>query len=99
MKYLSYILNQNPIQPENFISDVRGLRELTTIAVLPAAVIGLVSFAVLIPGAGLMDSCRYIRLMSLRRNKRANLRKYANAVIISLGHEPTKDSIKLLIAA
>jgi len=26
------------------------------------------------------------------------LRKYATAVIISLGHEPTKDKINLLIA-
>lgn len=99
MKYLTYILSSNPIQPDNFISDKQGLKELTTLAVLPAAAIGLVSLAVLILGAGLMDSYRLIKLMSLRRNKRANLRRYATAVIISLGHEPTEEKINLLIAA
>lgn len=99
MKYLNYILCSNPIQPENFISDKRGLKELTIIVVLPASVVGLVSLAVLIPGAAGMDLYRFSKLIALRREKRANLRKYATAVIISLGHEPTKDKINLLIAA
>lgn len=98
MKYLNYILSSNPIQPDNFISDKQGLKELTTLAVLPAAVISLVFLAVLILGAGLMDSCRLIKLMSLRRKKRANLRRCATAVLISLGHEPTEEKINLLIA-
>jgi hypothetical protein len=46
-----------------------------------------------------MDLYRFSKLIALRREKRANLRKYATAVIISLGHEPTKDKINLLIAA
>lgn len=99
MKYLNYILSQNPIQPENFISDKRGLKELTIIVVLPASVVGLVFLAVLIPGAAGMDLYRFGKLIALRREKRANLRKYATAVIVSLGHEPTKDKINLLIAA
>ena len=98
MKYLTYILD-SPIQPESFIPETRGLRELTTLAVLPAAAVGLVFLAVLIPGAAVMDTARYIRLTSLRRNKRANLRNYARCVIISLGHEPTEEKIRLLIAA
>jgi len=98
MKYLNYILSSNPIQPDNFISDKQGLKELTILAVLPAAAIGLVFLAVLIPGAGLMDSYRLIKLMSLRRKKRANLRRCATAVLISLGHEPTEEKINLLIA-
>jgi len=98
MKYLNYTLSSNPIQPDNFISDKQGLKELTTLAVLPAAVISLVFLAVLILGAGLMDSCRLIKLMSLRRKKRANLRRCATAVLISLGHEPTEEKINLLIA-
>lgn len=98
MKYLTYILSSNPIQPDNFISDKQGLKELTTLAVLPAAAIGLVFLAVLIPGAAGMDLYRFGKLIALRREKRANLRKYATAVIISLGHEPTKDKINLLIA-
>ena len=97
MKYLTYILD-SPIQPESFISETRGLKELTTLAVIPAAAVGLVSLAVLIPGAAVMDTARYIKLTSLRRNKRANLRKYAIAVILSLGHEPTEEKINLLIA-
>lgn len=98
MKYLNYTLSSNPIQPDNFISDKQGLKELTTLAVLPAAVISLVFLAVLILGAGLMDSYRLIKLMSLRRKKRANLRRCATAVLISLGHEPTEEKINLLIA-
>ena len=98
MKYLTYILD-SPIQPESFISETKGLKELTTLAVIPAAAVGLVSLAVLIPGAAGMDLVRYVKLTSLRRNKRANLRKYAIAVILSLGHEPTEEKIKLLIAA
>jgi len=98
MKYLNYTLSSNPIQPDNFISDKQGLKELTTLAVLPAAVISFVFLAVLILGAGLMDSCRLIKLMSLRRKKRANLRRCATAVLISLGHEPTEEKINLLIA-
>ena len=98
MKYLTYILD-SPIQPDNFISETKGLKELTTLAVIPAAAVGLVSLAVLIPGAGLMDLYRLNKLIALRRNKRANLRKYATAVILSLGHEPTEEKIQLLIAA
>ena len=98
MKYLTYILD-SPIQPDNFISETKGLKELTTLAVLPAAAVGLVFLAVLIPGAAGMDLYRFGKLIALRREKRANLRKYATAVIISLGHEPTKDKINLLIAA
>lgn len=98
MKYLNYILD-SPIQPESFISETKGLKELTTLVVLPAAAVGLISLALLIPGAAVMDTARYVRLVSLRRNKRANLRKYARCVIISLGHEPTEEKIQLLIAA
>ena len=98
MKYLTYILD-SPIQPERFISDTKGLKELTTLAVIPASAVGLVFLAVLIPGAAVMDTARYVRLVSLRRNKRANLRNYARCVIVSLGHEPTEEKIQLLIAA
>jgi len=52
----------------------------------------------LIPGAAGMDLYRFGKLIALRRKKRANLLKYATAVIISLGQEPTKDKINLLIA-
>ena len=98
MKYLTYILD-SPFQPESFISETKGLKELTTLAVIPAAAVGLVFLAVLIPGAVGMDTARYIKLTSLRRNKRANLRNYARCVIVSLGHEPTEEKINLLIAA
>lgn len=88
MKYLRYIINDKPINPEN--AGIMGV---------PVGIVALPVLTVFLFGAGLMDSCRYIRLMSLRRNKRANLRKYATAVIISLGHEPTKTTIQLLITA
>lgn len=88
MKYLRYIINDKPINPEN--AGIMGV---------PVGIVALPVLTVFLFGAGLMDSCRYIRLMSLRRKKRAKLRKYATAVLISLGHKPTKTAIQLLITA
>ena len=99
MKYLAYILSERPVNPQSLIIEKRGLMQLTAIAVLPSAVIGLFFVAALTPGAAVMDLYRLYRLVAHRRNKRANLRKYATAVILSLGHEPTEEKIKLLIAA
>lgn len=99
MKYLTYILSERPVNPQSLIIEQRGLRQLTAIAVLPSTIVGLFFVAALTPGAAVMDTARLFRLIAHRRNKRANLRKYATAVIISLGHEPTKDKINLLIAA
>ena len=98
MKYLTYILS-SPVQPDTFIPDKPILKEAAVIVVIPAAVVGLFFVACMIPGAAGMDGIRLIRLMAHRRNKRANLRRYATNVIISLGHEPTEEKINLLIAA
>ena len=99
MKYLTYILSERPVNPQSLIIEKRGLRQLTAIAVLPSAVMGLLFVAALTPGAAVMDAVRLFRLIAHRRNKRANLRKYARCVIVSLGHEPTEEKINLLIAA
>ena len=90
MKYLNYILKSNPIQPDSFISDKRVLKELTTIAVIPPAAIGVVLLALLTPAAAGMDLYRFGKMIALKRQKRANLRNYAASVIVSLGHEPTE---------
>jgi len=99
MKYLTYILSSNPIQPDNFISDKQGLKELTTLAVLPAAAIGLVFLAVLIPGAGLMDLHRLTKLRYLQWKRKERRKMYVKAVLLSLGRPTTKSNVMMLMAA
>lgn len=99
MKYLSYILTKNPIQPENFISDKGGLKELTIIVVLPASVVGLVLLAGLIPGAGIMDMGRLVKLRYLLWSREERRKSYARAVLLSLNHPITKDGLSMLLAA
>ncbi len=84
MKNLRYILHGSPLQPDNFISEKKYFRQVTTIAVLPASVVGVVFVGGLIPVAGLMDMGRLIKLMHLRHQIRERRKSYARAVLLSL---------------
>lgn len=99
MKYLRYILSESPLQPDNFISEKQVLKELTTIAVLPAAFLGVVVLVGLIPGAGIMDLQRLVRLRYLLWSREERRKSYAKAVLLSLDRIPDKNSIMMLMAA
>ena len=99
MKNLRYILHGSPLQPDNFISEKQGLKELTAIAVLPSAFLGVVVLAGLIPGAGIMDLNRMIKLRYLLWSREERRKSYARHVILSLGHFPDKNIVQLLTAA
>jgi len=98
MKYLTYILSDNPIKPEDLISDRRYLHQMTTLVVLPAAVIGFMVVFALVPCAGLMDTIRFTKLRYLQQQRYNRRKCYARHVILSLGHEPTADNVRLLLA-
>ncbi|HPM11691.1 MAG TPA: hypothetical protein PK941_14740, partial [Paludibacter sp.] len=74
-------------------------KELTTLAVLPAAAIGLVFLAVLIPGAGLMDLHRLTKLRYLQWKRKERRKMYVKAVLLSLGRPTTKSNVMMLMAA
>jgi len=99
MNYTNYILKKHPVTPEILISDSRGLRELTTLVVLPASVIGFVFVAGLLPVAFTIDFCRGVKLRYYKHQAKKRRLSYISCVLRSLGHEPDKDIIQLLIAA
>lgn len=99
MKYTNYILNGRPLRPETFIAESQGLRQITILAVLPAAVIGVFILLGLLPGAIVMDTTRTIRYKHHLHKKVLRKKRYAECVIRSLGHQPTKHTVQLLMAA
>jgi len=99
MNYTSYILKKQPINPSLLISDSRGWRELTTLVVLPASVIGFVFVAGLLPVAFTIDLGRGVKLRYYKHQAKKRRISYVKCVLRSLGHEPDKDIIQLLIAA
>ena len=99
MKNLRYILHGSPLQPDNFISEKQVLKELTIIAVLPAAFLGVVVLVGLIPGAGVMDLQRLVKLRYLLWSREERRKSYARAVLLSLNHPITKDGLSMLLAA
>ena len=99
MKNLRYILHGSPFQPDNFISEKQVLKELTTIAVLPSAFLGVVVLAGLIPGAGIMDLNRMIKLRYLLWSREERRKSYAKAVLLSLGAPVSKSNVMMLLAA
>ena len=90
MKYTNYIINGRPVRPETLGYDLIAL---------PAAAVGMVALAGLLPGAMLMDSGRYLKLRyRLFKRKQRNL-NYVKTVLRSLDRDETKELINLLIAA
>ena len=99
MKNLRYILHGSPLQPDNFISEKQVLKELTIIPVLPAAFLGVVVLAGLIPGAGIMDLQRLVKLRYLLWSREERRKSYARAVLLSLDAPVSKSNVMMLLAA
>lgn len=87
MKYLRYIINDKPINPEN--AGVMGV---------PVGIIALPVLTVFIFGAGVMDGIRYHKLRYRRRQRELRNIRYIRSVLRSLGYEETRDNIEMLKA-
>jgi hypothetical protein len=85
VRYTNYILNGNPLQPDNFIAEGR-LRLTTTIVVLPSAIIGVVFVGCMIPACVAIDSGRLLKLRYYQYCKAQRRERYLKSVMISLGH-------------
>ena len=88
MKYINYIINERPINPDQIGA-----------IVIPVAVVALPVMTVLLFGAGLMDGLRYHKLRYHRRQRELRKMRYAKCVLASLGHEVTRDKVMMLMAA
>lgn len=88
MKYLNYIMNKQPIRPE----------QLGVIGV-PVGIAALPIMTVFLFGAGVMDGMRYHRLRYHRRQRELRNIRYIRSVLRSLGYEETRDNIEMLKAA
>ena len=88
MKYINYIMNDKPINPEQIGA-----------AGIPVAVIALPVMTVLLFGAGIMDGVRYHKLRYHRRQRELRKKRYVRHVLLSLGHEVTRDKVMMLMAA
>ena len=90
MKYTNYIINGRPVRPELLGNDLLAL---------PAAAMGMVAMAGLLPGAMLMDSGRYLKLRYLLFKREQRNLNYVKTVLRSLDRDETRELINLLIAA
>lgn len=99
MKNLRYVLHGNPLQPEKLLSEKRYLRQVTVIIVVPVSVLGVLFIAGLIPGAGIMDLQRLVRLRYLLWSREERRKSYAKAVLLSLDRATTKSNVMMLMAA
>lgn len=88
MKHVRYILYGKPVDPA----------QLGVIA-LPAAVVAVPFLTVLLAGAVIMDSARYIRLKYLLHQREIRREKYIKCVLRSLNCKTTPENINLLKAA
>jgi hypothetical protein len=85
VRYINYILNGKPLQPENFIAEGR-MRLTTTIVVLPSAIIGVVVIGCMIPACVAIDGGRLLKLRYYQYCKAQRRERYLKSVMISLGH-------------
>jgi hypothetical protein len=95
VRYTNYILNGNPLQPDNFIAEGR-LRLTTTLVVLPSALIGVVVIGCMIPACVAIDFGRFLILCRYQHLKAQRRERYLKSVMISLGHN--KNEWRLLAA-
>jgi len=86
MRYVNYIINGHPVQPE----------QLGIIAI-PAVVFAIPALVGLLGGAVLMDGGRLIKLKYLLYQKQQRKMRYLKNVVVSLGH--SKDEWIILRAA
>jgi hypothetical protein len=98
VKYVNYIINGRPLQPERLISE-GSLRVITIIVVIVPSMIGFIFISGLVPFAWAMDSGRLIKLRYLLFKKKQRKLNYIRNVLISLGHDNDKESFELLKAA
>ena len=87
MKYTSYIVNA-PARPEAF-----------GVLAIPAAMVGLVIYGGLYPGAVLMDGGRIMKLKYLLRQRELRKLRYIRCVLRSLDRTESRELIELLRAA
>lgn len=89
MNYTNYILNGHPFQPETFIAE-GGFRIVTTITVMPVAIIGLPVMGCFLVAAYCIDGGRRVKLHYLLFKKEQRKIKYYKSVMISLGHSESE---------
>jgi len=99
MNYTAYILSKQPVNPSLLISDRKVLHEVTVLASLPVAVVGLFFVAGLVPGAYLIDLTRLIKLRRYQWIAKKRRLTYISAVLRSLNREPDRYTVQLLMAA
>jgi len=86
MRYVNYILNGRPLQPENLISEGR-FRVLSVVAVIVPSLIGVVVISGMIPIAWFMDGGRLIKLRYYQHQRYERKVRYLKSVVISLDHD------------
>jgi hypothetical protein len=96
VRYTNYILNGQPLQPDNFIAEGR-MRLTTIIVVLPSAIIGVVVIGCMIPACVAIDGGRLLKLRYYQYCKAQRRERYLKNVMVSLGHR--KDEWIILKAA
>jgi len=89
MRYTNYILNGRPLQPETFIAEGR-MKAVTTVAVMPAAIVGVVFVACMIPACVVIDGGRLLKLRYYQYQKAQRMERYYKSVMISLGHKESE---------
>ena len=85
MKYINYILNGRPLQPESLITE-GYFRVGSIILVLVPSLIGMVVISGMIPVAWAMDSGRLLKLRYYQYLRYERKVRYLKDVMVSLGH-------------
>jgi hypothetical protein len=95
VRYVNYIINGRPLQPESFISEGR-FRVVTIVVVIIPSLVGVVFISGMIPVALMIDSGRLLKLRYYQRQRYERKVRYLKSVMVSLGHN--KNEWKLLAA-
>jgi hypothetical protein len=95
MRYVNYIINGRPLQPESFISEGR-FRVFTIAVVIVPSLVGVVFISGMIPVCLMIDSGRLLKLRYYQYMKAQRRERYLKSVMVSLGHN--EDEWKLLAA-
>ena len=98
MNYTHYILKKQPVNPSILISDRKVLHEMTVLASLPVAAVGVLVVAGLVPGAWLIDLTRLVKLRRYQWQAKKRRQAYVRCVLRSLDREPDRYIIQLLTA-
>jgi len=99
MNYTSYILSKQPVNPSLLISDRIVLHEVTVLASLPVAIVGMLVVAGLVPGAWLIDLTRLAKLRRYQYLAKKRRQAYVRCVLLSLNHRVDKYTVQLLMTA